>query len=111
MKPKKTELKYSDEWIVFDYVELYKPKKYAKYFLPIFMTKMWISLIMMAFLYNHLLYLFCVLCFLDVVHAIITIVQRPFLSWFTNFRIVFLDLMFIALEALMIYYVIQSNIS
>ena len=102
----------SDSWLTFDYLELYNPKnKYSKYFLPAFFTKLWISVILSVFLQNHLLYLFGVLCFLNILTICLSIIVRPFIFMLSNIRIIFIELLFTATNGLMIYFAILSNSS
>jgi len=73
----------------FDYLSLYSPqKRNSKYFLPLFMTKLVLFSAGCGLAHDYSFYLFIVLLTVEFIFMISFLCMRPFISCFTNFRII-----------------------
>ena len=101
--------KKEDQVLDYDYLSLYKHASRvavngqttvvftkAKYFLPLLITKVYLTAILSSLLQDKPFHFFILSSFLELVLIFFTLIVKPFTSKFTNFRIIVLSLGLIA---------------
>lgn len=68
----------------------------AKYFLPLLISKVYVTAILASLLQDKPFYFFIISSFLELIFIVFVVAVKPFISKFTNFRIIFLSLGLIA---------------
>lgn len=68
----------------------------AKYFLPLLISKVYLTAILASLLQDKPFHFFIISSFLELIFIIFMLAVKPFASKFTNFRIIFLSLGLIA---------------
>lgn len=94
-----------EEPLIWDYFSLYRhyhsdqlhPTK-AKYFLPLLLTKLYLTAIFASFLTHHPFVYFIFSSLLELLFLAFLIEFRPFDSIFTNIRLMVVSLLFLAIN-------------
>lgn len=111
-----------DSIFSFDYISLYDHAKRvmmngtstilftkAKYFLPMLITKVYLNAVLASVVQSKPFYFFIVSAALQVVFLLFMLFVRPFVSKFTNFRIILVSLALIAANVAMEIYIYNSQ--
>lgn len=105
----------------YDYVSLYNHAKRvtvngtstiiftkAKYFLPMLITKVYLNAMLSSFVQSKPFYFFIISAILEIVFIFFMLIVRPFVSTFTNFRIILISLIMIAADVSIQIYIYNS---
>lgn len=114
--------KREEQTLDYDYLSLYKHASRvlvngqttviftkAKYFLPILMSKVYLTAVLASLLQDKSFYFFILSSFLEILFIIFMLAVRPFTSKFTTFRIIFISLGLIAANTTIGIYIRNSQ--
>jgi hypothetical protein len=102
------------EPFLFDYFNLYNHESESsasksKYYLPVLFTKIYLSALLAALLINAPLAYFVAIGLIELVFLVFLLAVRPFLSTYTNFRLVAVSIALLAGEIVMAMYLYYSG--